>query len=94
LNGDGSRVKNGGDQSKEKKNGRGPELKKKKKKYSLNFFFFGIGGDHGHHRSPPNPSLSLNKLNLLNFHLFQKLKFIGRGKFNYLINILTKSTKL
>jgi hypothetical protein len=26
---------------------------------------------------------------VLNQHLFQKLKLIGRGKFNYLINTLT-----
>jgi hypothetical protein len=33
----------------------------------------------------------LSYLELLNHHLFQKLKLIGRGKFNYLINTLTLS---
>jgi hypothetical protein len=44
----------GGDQSKEKKNWGGPELKKKKI-YSLNFFFFGIGGGPW---PPPVPPVS------------------------------------
>jgi hypothetical protein len=29
---------------------------------------------------------------MLNYHLFQKLKLIGRSKFNHLINTLTVNT--
>jgi hypothetical protein len=54
--GDGTSWENGGDQSKEKKKWGVTGMKKRKKNTAF-FFFFGIAGDHGHHRSPPNPSL-------------------------------------
>jgi hypothetical protein len=60
---DGTSWENGGRPKQRKKMGE-TGMKKRKKKYSLIFFFFGIGGDHGHHRSPPNPSLVSSEIKM------------------------------